>query len=388
MSNTLGVYNPIFYAQEALIQLENALGMGNRVHRDFETERNGASFERGQTISIRRPSTFTVQDAPSTAQDITTETVTLSLDYWKEVKFKLTDRELAFTGERIINDHIRPAAYALANYIDLIGAQLYRQIPWAVTLGSDGDVSDFTDLWKTMFNLGVPMADADLGRIHAMWNGKSVADFLALPAFAQDQGAGSAGVQTQRNAKLGVKYGFENFANQNVQTHTPGVSADSTGALNGAIAVGATSIIVDGLTISGTFKAGDIITITGDSQKYAVAADATADGGGQVTLTVSPPIKQAAADNTVATIELDSTNVVQNMAFHRNAFALVLAPLPDMARNLGAQVATISDPKTGLAIRSRIYYVGNSSEVHVALDVLFGWKTLDPNLAVRGRRAT
>jgi hypothetical protein len=116
MANTLGVYNPIFYAQEALVQLEKALGMASRVYMGYDTERR--AYGLGETINIRRPATFTVGDAPATAQDVTTETVSMTLDKWREVKFKLTDKELAFTGERIINDHIRPAAYALADDID------------------------------------------------------------------------------------------------------------------------------------------------------------------------------------------------------------------------------------------------------------------------------
>ena len=84
MANTLGVYDPIFYAQEALIHLENALGLANRVHRGYDEERK--SFGKGQTISIRKPSTFTVEDAPSTAQDLDTEYVDITLNNWKEVK--------------------------------------------------------------------------------------------------------------------------------------------------------------------------------------------------------------------------------------------------------------------------------------------------------------
>ena len=73
------------------------------------------------------------------------------------------------------------------------------------------------------------------------------------------------------------------------------------------------------------------------------------------------------------------------IAFFRNAFALAMAPLPTNARELGAKVETVTDPVTGLSIRSRIYYVGDSSEIHVALDVLYGVKTLDPNLVMRMR---
>jgi len=74
-----------------------------------------------------------------------------------------------------------------------------------------------------------------------------------------------------------------------------------------------------------------------------------------------------------------------NTAFHKNAFALAMAPLSELGGELGARIATITDPVSSLALRSRLYYVGDSSEVHVALDVLYGVKTLDPNLACRGR---
>ena len=192
MANTLGVYNPIFYAQEALIQLEKALGMAGRVYMGYDEERR--SFGRGETISIRKPSTFTVQDAPSTAQDVQTETVTLTLNNWKEVKFKLSDKELAFTGERIINDHIRPAAYALADNIDIALATLYQDIPWFHTLNATPGsvVTDITGPHQILFDNAVPMDD-----LHYMVNGALQNGFLANAAFAQWQGAGATGEATR-----------------------------------------------------------------------------------------------------------------------------------------------------------------------------------------------
>jgi len=44
-------------------------------------------------------------------------------------------------------------------------------------------------------------------------------------------------------------------------------------------------------------------------------------------------------------------------------------------------VATVSDPKTKLAMRSRIWYAPDTSSVKVALDVLYGVKCLDPNMS-------
>ena len=63
MANTLGNYNPIFYANEALIWLQKALGMASRVHLGYDAERRSVS--QGQTISIRRPGSFTAQKGSS-----------------------------------------------------------------------------------------------------------------------------------------------------------------------------------------------------------------------------------------------------------------------------------------------------------------------------------
>ncbi len=56
MANTLSPYNPTFYAAEALILLQNALGMANRVYRGYETERKG--YNLGETVQVRKPSEF------------------------------------------------------------------------------------------------------------------------------------------------------------------------------------------------------------------------------------------------------------------------------------------------------------------------------------------
>lgn len=375
MANTLSVYDPIFYAQEALIQLEKALGMAGRVHRGYDK----APQQKGSVISISRPSTFSAQDAPSSAQDIDAGEVQISLDNWREVKFKLTDKELTFTTEKIITDHIRPAAYALADDIDQKLTALYKNVPWFKVNSSPCAVADITAVQRIMFNNHVP---EDETMRHLMLSGVQREEFLNLAAFAQWQGAGQDGVETQMRGSLGRRYGFEIFANQNVKTHTAGVAADATGALSAAASKGATTIAFDGVTAAGTFKAGDSFVLAGNTQRYVFTADATADGAGAVaSASIFPALVQDYADNTVITIDLQSGD--QGIAFHRNAFALAMAPLSELGNQLGARIATVTDPVTNLSLRSRLYYVGNSSEVHVALDVLYGIKTLDANLACR-----
>lgn len=377
MANTLGVYNPIFYANEALIQLEKALGMAARVHRSFEEERR--AFQRGETINIRKPSTFTADDAPSTAQNVATETVSMTLSHWREVKFKLTDKELAFTGERIINDHIRPAAYALADDVDQKLVALYADIPWFSDVPGTVDVSALTDPYQTLFDNAVPVWDEM--NMHFMIDGTLQNDLSQLEVFHSAEK--SITDETQRRGTLGRRFGFEIFANQNTPSHTKGTASTGTLAVVADTDQGATTIGLDAVSVTGTLVPGDTFVIAGNTQRYSITNTTTAATNAFTGVTFTPPLVADASEDDVVTVSLDDHTA--NMAFHRNAFALVMAPLPDMASNLGARVATVTDPITGLSIRSRVYYVGNSSEVHVALDILFGVKTLDPNLATRAR---
>lgn len=374
MANVLSVFDPIFYANLALIQLEKALGMAARIHRGYDKNPQ----QKGSTISIKVPSTFAAQDAPGSDQDIKASNVDITLSYWREVKFALSDKELTITTEEIINQHIRPMAYALADDIDQKLCSLYADVPWySGTAGTTPSaVADITGVRKVLFNNAVPLIP---GMVHLMIDGNAEEKFLQLAAFSQQQGAGDVGVSTQLTGSLGTKFGLEVFSNQNVKTHVKGTCSVTTLAVNGATAAGSTTVGLDAVAVTGTLVHGDVFQVAGDAQNYTVQATATAAGNAFASVSFSPKNKAAWADNAVVTVVLQ--NGVRNLAFHRNAFALAMAPLTDMASQLGAKVATVQDPITSLALRSRVWYVGDSSAVKVGLDVLFGIKTLDGNLA-------
>ena len=379
MGNTLGNYDPLFYAQEALISLNKALGMAGRVHRGYDPNPQ----QKGSVINITRPSVFEATEVNTstggTTQELTPENVSITLDTWKEVKFSLTDKELTFTKEKIITDHITPAAYALADAIDLTLVGLYKKIPWKESISGTPVVADITGVRRALFNNKVPMND-----LHFMVDGDVEAGLLALSAFSTADGAGQVGVDTQLRGTLGTRYGFEFFANQNTPAHTSGAMADTAGALNADADKGATSIVIKSLTDTQTLKIGDIIKITGDAQQYCVTTDVEISSA--TTVGIYPALaKKNLADAVVTVILPSGTGATKNqcIAFHRHAFALAMAPLSDMGGRLGAQIATVADPVTNLSIRSRLWYEGDTSTVKVALDALWGVQVLNPNLAVR-----
>lgn len=372
MANELSVYDPLFYASEAIIWLRKQLGMAGRVHRGYDKDPQTP----GSVISISRPSTFTALAAPQAAQAINAGEVQITLDQWFEVKFALTDKELTYATEKIITDHIMPAAYAIADKIDSQLAQLYKDIPWSNTNGSPLVTADFTANRKI---LTVNQAPTDMR--HLMLSPTQEEEALNLTAFTQHQGAGDAGVEAQMRGSLGMKYGYEVFMNQNVQTHTTGVSADATGALTVAGTKGDTAISFDSVTSGGTFKKGDSFVIAGNTQRYVFTADFTATSGTKSDAPIFPALVQDYDNLAVVTITLLSGE--QGLGFHRNAFALGMAPLSEAGNGRGAEIATVVDPVSGLSLRARRFYDGNTSTNYVSIDALWGIKTLDPNLACR-----
>lgn len=378
-TNTLGNYNETFFAQEALIQLEKALGMAGRVYRGYEP----SPQTKGSTIQIRRPSTFSAQAAPSSDQNITTDSVAIVLSGWQEVKFSLTDKDLALSSDKVISDHIRPAAVALADKVDQDLCSLWSTVPWGVSMSATPALADITKVKKLLFDNKVPMKDPS--KMHFQIGSNEQMAYQNAMTVLQNPQASSL-----RDGSIGELYGLDVFANQNAPAYTGSALTDGVGALTSATAVGDATIAIGSIDTTGVVKKGDIITITGDAQQYVVQADATASGGAIAALSIFPKIKQVNNSGAVVTISsLTSAGAAktQNLAFHENAFALATAPLSTLGNELGARIATVADPITGLSIRSRMFYVGDSSVVKVALDILYGFTTLDPNLAVRGSAA-
>lgn len=373
MANTLGPYDPIDYAQTALTWLRKSLGFGSRVFRGYDR----APAEKGSVITLRRPQSYTATAMPVSATALTPESVNVTLNQWWGVTIELTDKELSYTKEQIIAEQIAPMTYAVANKIDGLLAALYKDIPWSHSVSSALAVGDLTSARKVLSNNGVPMGD---GNLHLALSPTLMKEALDLSAFTQHQGSGTAGADAQQSGVLGARFGMNPFENQNAQTHTAGTCADPVGALTADAAVGATSIAIDSVTSGGTFKAGDSLLIAGDSQRYAITADVTATGGA-ATLSIYPALKQAASSTAVVTITLTGGSGASkelSLAFHRDAFCLAMAVLPD---NLpGIQVFSATDNQSGLSVRARRWSDGANAKQYISVDALFGVRTLNANM--------
>lgn len=401
MVNVLGNYNVTFFANEALIQLYKALGMAGRVHRGAEAERNGQGRELGDTINMRRPSHFTSQThvagTGTTAQDLVGQNVSMSLDQHQEVKFKITDRELAYTSERIINEHIKPAAYALADKIDNDLYTLAAKVGPKAIISGTANSTFITGPRKVLRGNNTPM---DPNMVHYAIDTGLEAAFLDMDIFHRADAAGPAlNQEALLRGSLGIRFGVETFVSQNadvaVSAMTSTATASTAGgdrvmAINGAVAVNVATATLGGGTAAETLKVGDTFTVAGDDTVYILTANTTLSSGAG-TITFYPAFRKNVIDTAVVTFVIlnavEEAAMLRNVMFHRNAFALAFAPLPRTGDGRGAAIETVVDEISGVALRARMYYDGDTATNFVALDALYGMQTLDGQLATRVIRA-
>lgn len=397
-------------AKEAITILENELVMGNKVFRGYEEDFSGTinGYEKGDTISVRRPADFTVRDgAVASAQDVVEGKTTVVVDKQKGVDFNFTSKELTLDIKDLSERVIRPAMVQLANQIDSDLHALYTSVPnWVGTPGQTIDAfGDFYKAPERLNEFGVPM-DSRCGVL-------SPADDAALAGAATALYMQDVAKSAYRKGMTGNLGGVDNFMSQNVKTHTVGV-ATGTPLVNGASqnvtydSVKDTyqqTLATDGWTNSttGIVKAGDVFTIadvyavnpvTKETlpflRQFTVVSDADSGAStGPASLTVTPPIITSGAQQTcsvapannaaITVMGTGATGYRQNMVFHKNAFALVSVP---MISPPGA-VDVARETYKGTSVRLIPTYDGTNDISNYRLDMLYGVKCVDNRLAAR-----
>ena len=408
MPNTL--ITPSMIAKEALMQLENNLVFANQVHREYVKEFTGGQ---GSTVAIRRPVKFNTTDgATLTKQDVDEKSTNIVVDQRKHVGWEFSTQDLTLSIEEYSERYIKPAAITLAQTVDRSIASLYSSV-WN-SVGTPG---------TTPANFAAVAAAAQ--RLDEMAVEASPRTLAANPAAAYAiagnqttlEAVGDVRRTAYEEAMVGRVAKFDMFSTQNVVNHTVG-PLGGTPLVNGAAqnvtyanAVGNTwsqTLVTDGWTAAAALRvrAGDVFTIAGVFavnpvpgegskqvmsylQEFTVLADASSTGAGAATLTISPPmitsgphqtVSAAPADNAALTFR-GTANVAypQNLAFHKNAFALVTVPL-EMPDGVSFKAR---ETHKGLSMRViKDYDITNDVEI-IRLDVLYGRKAIYPDLAAR-----
>lgn len=410
MANTVLTIDTIATAAVAI--LDNELVMAKQVYRGLESEFSGTinGFEKGDTVSMRRPTDFTVRDgAVSSNQEITEGKVALTVDKQKGIDFGFTSKELTLSITELSERVIKPAMVQLANQIDRDCMDLYKYVPnWVGTPGNTvNSYADFAKAPERLDEYAVPSERSATLSPSDHWG--LLGSQTAL--YIQDAAKGA-----YRNGSLGMIGGVDTYMSQNVPTHTVGVWAGSPAVdqtVNSTTVTYASvkdtmlqTITIDGFTAGApALAAGDVFEITDVwavnpvtkarlpfRKQLTVISTANASGN-QVDVTFYPALIWDGAfqniavtsgvtnlnDKAVIPVGTDSTGYRQNMVFHKNAFALAMVP---MISPPGAPEVSRKSYK-GTSVRLIPTYDGTNDRSNFRLDVLYGVKAIDPRLATR-----
>jgi hypothetical protein len=390
-------------AKESLRVLDNELVMAKLVHRAHESEFGDAmnGYESGDTISITRPTDFTVRDgAVSTNQDIVEGKVSLVVDKQKGIDFGFTSKQLTLDIKELSERVIKPAMVQLANQIDLDLMGLYKFVPnWVGTAGQV--INSFADFAKGPERLDEYAVPQD-GRSAVL----APADHWGLLGSQTALYMSDVAKSAYRNRSLGMIGGVDTYMAQNVPAHLTG--ADVSGTVGAAITTstvtyasvkdaGMTQTIT---TSSVTLTAGDIITIAdvsavnpvtkanlGFAKQFTVISYTTNSAVIYPAMIWTGPFQNVAVTagvtdlngKAITAVGDASTTYRQNMVFHKNAFALAMVP---MVKPPGA-VEVARESYKGTSVRLIPTYDGTNDKSNFRLDVLYGVKAIDPRLAVR-----
>lgn len=389
-------------ATAAVAILDNELVMAKKVYRGLESEFSGTvnGFEKGDTVSMRRPTDFTVRDgAIASNQDIVEGKVALSVDKQKGIDFGFTSKELTLDIKELSERVIKPAMVQLANQIDRDCMDLYKFVPnWVGTPSNIIDsYADFAKAPERLDEYAVP-ANSRCAVLSPQDHWGLLGTQTAL--YIQDAAKGA-----YRNGSLGMIGGVDTYMAQNVPTHTTG--SDVTGTVGASITASTVTYasVKDTMTQTITtadvnLNPGDVIeiadvfavnpvtkarlpfpkqfTVISYSSNSAVIYPAMIWDGPFQNIAVTTGVTDLNT-KAITSPQTASQSYRQNMVFHPNAFALAMVPL---IKPPGA-VEVARKTYKGTSVRLIPTYDGTNDKSNYRLDVLYGVKAIDPRLATR-----
>jgi len=389
--------------KESLRILKNELTFTRGVNREYDDKFGVTGAKVGATINARKPPRYVGRTGQALQVEASTETyVPITLDTQFGVDISFSSADLTLSIDEFADRFLKPAMATVANKVDYDGLQLYKDVNnFAGTAGllNGGSVTS-TQVQQTilaarrkMTENGVPYSPRNI-----TVDPNSSANIVSgLTNLFNPSGTIS---KIFNNGALGDGVLGFNFAEDaNVAAFTP-QAAGSLTAISAAPASGATTLAVT--TTAGTVPRGTVFTVagvyainpqnrqsTGSLMQFVVTADTVVTTSG--TLPIYPayiPSGQFATctgtpAGTAAIVVLSgavgAVPYAQNLAYHKDAFTLASA---DLLLPGGVDMAE-RDNFDGISMRMVRQYDINSDLFPVRFDVLYGWKTIYPELAVR-----
>jgi len=388
VANTL--LTPMAVTREALRVLHQKLNFVGSITREYDESFAKQGAKVGDTLKVRLPNQYVVRSGATLAAQDTTETsVDLKVQTQKGVDLNFTSVDLTLSLDEFSDRVLEPAMSVLAATIESDAMSMYKDV-WN-QVNNQGAAATFAKILqgrKTLVDNLAPLA----GRT-ANLNTQDNVDLVdALKGLFNDR---TSLAKQYREGYMGRTAGFDFMENTLWPSHSRG-AANGSYLSNGATQTGAT-IAVD--TGTGVLVVGDIVTFAGVYRVHPETKQATsvlqqfvitaAYAGGNGNISISPAIvtsgatqnvSNAIADNSAMTVAgTASTPHGLSMAYHKSAFAFATADMV-MPRGVDFAAREVFD---GVSMRIVRQYDINNDKFPCRLDVLYGFKTLRPQLACR-----
>jgi len=389
--------------RKALMILENQMVFGRTVNRAYDDSYAIPGAKIGTTLRIRLPDRALVtKGAALQAQAENQQFTTLTVSEQAHIGLTFTSAELTMELDDFAELIIKPRVSQLAASIDADIATVYKSI--YNTVGTPGTTPGTS--------LVLLQAQRKLNEYAAPMDARYAA---INPAANTELVEGTKGLFNPveviaRQFKKGIIssdiLGYDEInMTQSIVNHTNGTRSTSDNILvNGAVTTqGSTTINLDGGTGSATINKGDVFVIDnvymvnpqtreimGDLQQFVCTSTSTASGGAWTSVEVSPPMYTA--DHALATINAFPQNNAavafvgagglsfpQNIIYHKDAITFATA---DLILPKGVDMAS-RQVHNGVSMRLLRQYDVNNDQLATRLDVLYGFATIRPEVAVR-----
>lgn len=394
-SNT--ILTPTAITRAALAILHQKLNFVGNINRQYDSQfaKDGAKI--GSTLNIRLPNQYTVRTGANiSVQDTVEQNTSLTVNKQAGVDVEFSSAELTMNLQDFSDRVLEPAMAQLAAHIEADALTMYRDVYNVV----DNDTAAISMLnvlqGRQRLNEMLAPMDRRIALLQPFHTTKLVD---ALKGLFQD----STAIKEQyREGSMGRTGGFEFYENTLLTNHTTGTAAKTTGYVcntSTGITSGTATITVSGGTT--TFLVGDVITIadvfrvhpetkvsTGELQQFVVTANS---GASAVSLALSPtPVTSGARQNVTLVSPGASKAIVKvaaganetmnsSMLFHPNAFTFATA---DLVLPQGVDFAA-REVMDGISMRVVRQYNISTDQFPCRLDVLYGYRTIRPQLAAR-----
>ncbi|MCA3713011.1 MAG: hypothetical protein IOB86_11300, partial [Phenylobacterium sp.] len=378
--------------------LHQKLNFVGSIVREYDDSFAQKGAKIGDTLKVRLPNQYVVRTgATLAAQDTNEASVELKVQTQRGVDLNFTSVDLTLSLDDFSKRILDPAMSTLAASIEADAMSMYRDVFQSVWNGGAAiTLEKVLDGRVLLQNALAPLNDRT-ANLNTTDNAKFVD---ALKALFND----TTGIAKQyREGYMGRTAGFDFVENTMWGKHTRGAAsaAYTTSTLVGVLPISETPVsTMTVATGTGAMNVGDVFTIgnvnsvhpetkvsTGTPQQFVVTA---AYAGGAGTVSFAPAIvlsggrQNVVIPTTSATAAITfagtaSTAVGTSLLYQKEAFAFATA---DLVMPGGVDFAA-REVMDGISMRVVRQYDINNDKFPTRLDVLYGYKTLRPQLAAR-----